>query len=81
MDHPEIVKARARIAAACREYGKFAGTVGAPSQRQSLIDMGYTFLNLGADVVGLGQYCREVAEACGIDRPNSPIAQYGGRER
>ncbi|MCF7855370.1 MAG: aldolase [Candidatus Pacebacteria bacterium] len=66
MDHPDIARARERIATVARKYGKFAGTVGAPSRRQSLIDMGYSFLSLGADVVGLTQYCREIAKACGV---------------
>jgi 4-hydroxy-2-oxoheptanedioate aldolase len=79
MDHPEIQAARERIAEVANKYGKFAGTVGAPSQKQSLIDMGYRFLSLGADVVGLSRYCREIAEAFGIESPNTPIAQYGGK--
>jgi len=81
MDHPEILRARERIAAAANKYGKFAGTVGAPSQKQELIDMGYTFLSLGADVVGLSLYCREMASAFGIETPNTPIVQYGGKDK
>jgi len=34
-----------------------------------------------ADVVGLAHYCRDIAATCGIDRPNAPVAQYGGREQ
>ena len=60
MDHPEVVAARERIATAARKYGKFAGTVASTANRQSLIDMGYTFLNIGADVVGLSQYCQGI---------------------
>jgi 4-hydroxy-2-oxoheptanedioate aldolase len=81
MEHPEITRARERIAAACHKYGKFAGTVGAPSQRQSLIDMGYTFLSLGADVVGLSGYCREIADAFGIRTGNTAVAPYGGKDQ
>ncbi|NQT91301.1 MAG: aldolase, partial [Lentisphaerae bacterium] len=43
MDNQELVKARERIAVTARKYGKFAATACAPSQRQALVDMGYTF--------------------------------------
>ena len=78
MDHPELTKARERIAAVAGKHGKFAGTACAPSQRQTLIDMGYNFLTSGADVVGLTQYCQEMAESAGIEVPNTPVSQYGG---
>ncbi|MBN1558333.1 MAG: aldolase [Lentisphaerae bacterium] len=80
MDHPEIVRTRERVAAACRKYGKFAGTLGAPAQRQTLVDMGYTFLSVCADVIGLWSYCRETAAAVGIETLNQPVGYYGGRE-
>ncbi len=73
---PEIVDARKRIPEICRKYGKFAGTVAGPENRQELTDMGYTFLNMGADVVGLSRYCREMAGACGITQPNLPTSVY-----
>lgn len=66
MDHPDLVRARRQIAKTARKYGKFAGTVGGPAQHDELVDMGYTFLSLGADVVGLGQYCEDIAKAFGI---------------
>lgn len=58
MDHPKIVETRKRIAEVCVRHGKFAGTVGAPSNLDELIDMGYRFISIGADVSGLSQYCR-----------------------
>jgi len=79
MDNPLITKTREKIATVARKYGKYAGTVGTPSMRQQLIDMGYTFLNMGADVVGFSNYCHEVARACGIDTPNELPGQYGGK--
>ena len=79
MDHPLITKTRERIAKTAIKYGKFAGAVGAPSNRQSLIDMGYTFLNMGADVIGMSNYCRDLAKACGIETPNDLPGQYGGQ--
>jgi 4-hydroxy-2-oxoheptanedioate aldolase len=62
MDHPEVVDARKRVAEACRKHGKFAATVGSPATAPELISMGYQFINIGADVLGLNQYCRKLLE-------------------
>ena len=72
MDHPFVVETRKRIADVANRYGKYAGAVGGPGNRQELIDMGYTFISMGADVVGLSQYCLEIAGACGIESANEP---------
>ena len=58
--HPAIIDARRRIADACHAHGKFAGTVGTPASLPELVEMGYRFVNIGADVVGLGDYCRHL---------------------
>lgn len=55
---PEVVAARRRVAAAARKHGRFAGTVGNPESCPELIREGFRFINLGADVSGLGNYCR-----------------------
>lgn len=55
-DHPLITETRRRIAAVARQYGKFAGTVGSPANLQELLSMGYQFVSVGADVVGLHNY-------------------------
>lgn len=60
-DAPELLDARQRIADVCMAHGKFAGTVANPGNLQQLIEMGYRFLSLGADVYGLGLYCRQMA--------------------
>lgn len=60
-DHPRIAETRRRIAEACARTGKVAGTVGAPENLAELVGMGYRFINLGADVVGLSQYCKGLA--------------------
>ena len=57
---PRIGDARRRVAEAAREHGKFAGTVGGLDNIQELIRMGYQFLSIGADVVGLGEYFRRL---------------------
>ena len=62
-DHPELIKTREKIAKVAAKYGKFAGTVGGVGNMNALIDMGYQFVNLGADVVGLGKYYIDIVQA------------------
>ena len=54
--------ARALVARSARKYGKMAGTVGALGTRQELLNEGFNFINLGADVVGLAQYFENIAK-------------------
>jgi 4-hydroxy-2-oxoheptanedioate aldolase len=54
--HPLIVETRRRIAETAIRHGKFAGTVGTLDNMDELIGMGYRFINIGADVLGLRQY-------------------------
>lgn len=62
MQAPEVVAARKAIAEAARKHGKFAGTVCAAEDVQEMWDMGYQFLAVCADVVGLRQYFDRMAE-------------------
>lgn len=77
-NNPEVQSARRQVAEAARKHGKFAGTVGTIANRQELLDMGYTFISIGADVVGLGTYCAEIASACGVNEIEKPASMYGG---
>jgi len=65
IDHPKIAEARKRIAEAAIRHGKCAGTIGGPQKLDELIALGYRFISMGADVVGLGQYCRTLAAEFG----------------
>lgn len=56
-DHPKLIETRKRVADVAVAHGKFAGTPGTPANLDELIDMGYRFISMGADVVGLSQYC------------------------
>jgi len=58
--HPKVIETRKRIAEVCLTHGKFAGTVGSLTNLEELIEMGYRFISLGADVVGLSQYCKDL---------------------
>ena len=60
---PEIDRVRRLVAKTARKHGKFAGTVGSPANFDNLVDMGYTFINTGADVVALGNYFKKVSNA------------------
>ena len=59
-DHPKILETYKRVAVAAAKSGKFAGTVGNPSNLEELIKMGYHFVSVGADVVGLKNYCQGI---------------------
>lgn len=62
-DHPDLLDARRRVAQAALKHGKFAGTVGTPGNYQELAEQGYRFISMGADVVGLSNYCRSILSA------------------
>jgi len=63
MDDPRVTDARRRVAEACKRHGKLAGTVCPSSSRiNELIDMGYLFLSLGADVLGLWDYWKKIQQ-------------------
>lgn len=62
--HPDLVEARERIAKACRLNGKYAATVGGPGNYRQLVDMGYSYISIGADVVGLGEYFNKLLSVC-----------------
>lgn len=59
-DNPLLIKTRQRVAEVARKYGKFAATTGSVQNASELIDMGYQFISIGADVVGLSSYCSEL---------------------
>lgn len=60
MSHPRIAETRARIAELAVKHGKFAGTVGSVANSAELISMGYRFISVGADVIGLSQYFQQI---------------------
>ena len=72
-DNPKIQETRVRIAEVARKYGKFAGAMCTVEQIPEFVDMGYQFLNVGADVIFLSLGFREVMSAV---RGNE--AAYGG---
>ena len=66
--NPEVDRVRRLVAKTARKYGKFAGTVGGTANFDSLVEMGYTFISTGADVVALWKYYKDmVANVSGRD--------------
>ena len=61
LHHPEVARARRLVADACTRHGKIAATVAGPSDVPVYIEMGYRYLSVGADVVGLGRYFSEIS--------------------
>jgi 4-hydroxy-2-oxoheptanedioate aldolase len=55
-NHPRLLDARKRVAETARKHGKFAATTGSIDKLDEFTAMGYQFVNIGADVVGLSQY-------------------------
>ena len=51
-----INEARLKVVEAAMVAGKYAGTVGNFGNLEVLIDMGYRFISMGADVLGLSDY-------------------------
>ena len=61
-NHPKIVEARNRVVEAALAHEKFAGTVSGLWDIEELIEMGYRFINLGADVIGIAEYAKNLLE-------------------
>ncbi len=57
--NPEVIAARRRVAAAAKANGKFAMSAGLFGSRAALEEEGYQAFNIGADVIGAGQYFAE----------------------
>jgi len=57
---PVLEDTKKRIAECARRHGKFAGTVGGPGNFDALVDMGYTFISTGADVIALANYYQDM---------------------
>ncbi len=58
----KTLEARRRVAEVALAHGKFAGTVGGPANMRELYDMGYRYINMGADVVALSLYYKDIMD-------------------
>lgn len=76
-DDARIADARRRIAAAAKKHGKFAGTVGSIASLPALVELGYQFISVGADVVGLREYFSKIASSFGTGTVAPSASVYG----
>ena len=75
-DHPKLASTRKRIAEVAKKHGKFAGTVGSPANLEELIEMGYQLISIGADVVGLKNYCQDLVHSFNKYSDNTAKSSY-----
>jgi 4-hydroxy-2-oxoheptanedioate aldolase len=61
-DHPLLKEARIRVAGAAAKHKKYAGTVGTAENLADLLKLGYGFINIGADIIGISKYCRDISD-------------------
>lgn len=70
-DHPKLIDTRKRVAEIALKHGKFAGTVGGPGNLEDLRNMGYQFVSVGADVVGLSGYFKGLSDLFSTTQDNT----------
>jgi 4-hydroxy-2-oxoheptanedioate aldolase len=58
--NPMINETRRLIARTAAKYGKFSGTTGSTANYAELVAEGYNFINVGADVIGLAEYYKNI---------------------
>ncbi len=56
----ETLKARRLVAETARKHGKMAGTVGGTANFKALEEEGFNFISVGADVVALCSYFKDI---------------------
>jgi 4-hydroxy-2-oxoheptanedioate aldolase len=61
-NNPRLLEARKLVAEVANKHGKFAATSGGIDSLDSFLEMGYRFVNVGADVVGLSAYCKGLVD-------------------
>ena len=59
---PRIVEGRKRVAEVARQHGKFAGIPCSVEMVPEMIDLGYQFLSMGADVVAMTAYFGDIRD-------------------
>lgn len=71
-NNPKLIDARRRVARTAIKYGKFAGTVASLDNYNSLIEEGYSFINIGADVVILGSNYKNMLRTLSDGQKDTP---------
>ena len=60
MMNETTLSARKKVAECARRHGKMAGTVGGVANYKELQAEGFNFINLGADVIALASYYKDI---------------------
>ena len=60
--HPKLLETRRRVAEVAVKHGIYAGTPANIDNLDEFITMGYKFFAIGADVITLGTYCKQLME-------------------
>ncbi|MCM8759564.1 MAG: aldolase/citrate lyase family protein [Candidatus Omnitrophica bacterium] len=63
--NPVLTETRKKVAEICKKYGKYCSTPCGISQLKEIKEIGYNFINIGADVLGLGEYWKNLIEKAG----------------
>lgn len=79
LEHPDVAKVRKLVVDTAHKHGKFAGTVASPANYKQMLEMGYDFINLGADVHALNTYCSQMAKIFGISESDSAAGYYNSK--
>lgn len=79
-DHPKLIEARKLVAEVANKHGKYAATVGNPDNLEELKEMGYHFISVGADVVGLSTYCSNLVKGFNSGAENGAGTDGNGTE-
>lgn len=78
-DHPKLLETQKRIGELAMKHGKFAGTVGGVQNVEALISQGYRLISIGADVIGINQYCNEIFNQLTGKSESLQKSLYGGQ--
>ncbi|MCC7351485.1 MAG: hypothetical protein IT446_13035 [Phycisphaerales bacterium] len=81
MSDPRIEQTRVRIAQVAKAHGKMAGTVCGAADIGRLGEMGYRFLSVGADVVALVNYFKDISAAFGNNAGSQAGGIYSGKKQ
>lgn len=80
-NHPRLVEARRRVAEAANRHGKVAATTGPIERLGEFLTLGYRFVSVGADVIGVNTYCRGIVstfhQVSGVETANQAAARGG----
>lgn len=76
--HPLIAETQRRVAEVALKHGKFAGTVGGIGNLEELVGLGYRFISIGADVIGLSVYCKNIISEFKKKNVTGSKSIYGG---